>query len=170
MALVVETGTGLANADSYNELADITTYNAAHQAIAAWTSASDALKERAARQATQYLEATYQNRWRGTRKTEVQALAYPREGVWLDGVLLDEDVIPKKLRDAHSELAIRAVSGPLMPDVETPGALTMKRTKAGPVEIEKRWDAGGQGQTTWLRLIDGLLSGLVFDNGELLRA
>lgn len=170
MSLVTEDGTGLSNAESYNSTAEIDTYNAAHQAIAAWTNATSDAKERAARNATQYLEARYVDSWKGLRATSSQRLAFPRSGIELDGVWLPSAPLPPRLKEAHAELSIRAVSSPLMPDVTQPGALTAERKKVGPIEIAREWSGGGRSQVAWFRLVDGLLRGLTYGGDDLVRA
>ena len=122
------------------------------------------------RNAAQYLEARYVNRWKGCRATTTQALAFPRDAIELDGVLLPSSPLPTRLKSAHAELAIRAVVAPLMPDVDEPGSLTVDRKKVGPIEVEKHWDSGGLSQIPWLRLVDSLLNGLIYDGADLIRA
>jgi len=51
MALIIEDGTIIANADSYVPIADVDTYNDDYVADATWTALSTTLKEIAIRQA-----------------------------------------------------------------------------------------------------------------------
>lgn len=168
MSLIVEDGTGLSTAESYLSVADCTTYNDAHNAVAAWTSANTAARERALRNATQYLEAEYNQRWRGSRLEDAQALAWPRTGVRLDGVCIEDGDIPRALLDATAELAVRAVAGELLADITTPGTIESERVKVGPLETEKTY-MGGKSQTPEFRIVDRLLRGLVYDSDEVLR-
>lgn len=169
MSLVVESGAGDATAESYLSVADCTTYNTAHNAVAAWDSADSTSKERALRLATQYLEAQYGERWQGSRSTSVQALAWPRSDVELDGYVLSSTALPQKLKDACAELALRAVVGPLMPDITEPGTIDHERVKVGPIETETGY-VGGRSQIPWFRLVDGLLRGLVISGDVIVRA
>lgn len=130
MALVVENGTGLADAESYISLADA---NARHTALGntAWTG-SDAVKEAALRRATQYMEQAYRSRWRGQRMTSAQALSWPRWGVQVEGFYIDSDVVPVEVVNACADLALKSLSGELAPDLER-GVI---REKVGPLETE----------------------------------
>ena len=67
MSLEVEDGTGKATAESYISVVDASTYFTA-RAVTAWAAlASDALREAALRKATEYMIATYRDRWQGVR-------------------------------------------------------------------------------------------------------
>lgn len=168
MALIVETGEGLADAESYNTLEEISAYNAAHNAVAAWDDADEADQERFARNAFQYLEAEYNERWNGTRLTETQAGAHPRTGVYLDGILVADGTLPRNLKHAHAELSIRAASGELMPDVAEPGSIESESVKVGPIETSTTYVAG-KSQTPDMRIVRRLLRGLIGGSSELER-
>lgn len=119
-ALVVEDGTGLANADSYISVADADDY---HDLLGntSWTGA-DATKEHALRKATQYIQQVYFDRWDGYRKTSAQALDWPREDVQIKGLRFVEYVasttIPQEVKNACASLALRALTDDLMADEE----------------------------------------------------
>ncbi len=168
MSLVVEDGSGMSNAESYVSVNDVTAYNDAHNAVAAWTSADTTARERALRLATQYLEATYNQRWLGERLTETQALAWPRSCVWLDGYVVDDGDMPRALLDATCELALRAIVSPLINDLTEPGMVDLDRVKVGPIEVEQHF-VGGRGQVPIYRVVDGLLRGLVMGGDIVLR-
>src|SRR5574343_1067512 len=102
MALIVETGTAAADSESYASVADATAYATA-RGLTAWTG-SDAVKESALRNATQYIDSTY--RFKGNRVAEHQALMWPRSGDMFDGHTLAYDAIPAMLKTACIELAI----------------------------------------------------------------
>lgn len=169
MALIVEDGSGLASAESYLSVADCTTYNDAHQAVAAWGASSTDEKERALRNATQYLEAQFTGRWLGNRSTSVQALSWPRAFVEFDGVVLSSTALPTRLEDATAELAIKAVSETLMPDQSEPGTILSESVSVGPISTSTTY-AGGKNQAKWYRLAESLLRGLVYGTDEVLRA
>ena len=142
MSLVVEDGTGRTDAESYLSAADCTTYNTAHLAVAAWDSATTDAKERALRNATQYLEARYGDRWLGTRTTTTPALSWPRYSVVLDNIELSSSALPTRLKDATAELAIKAVSESLMPDQDAPGTVLSESVKVGPLETSTTYSGG----------------------------
>lgn len=106
MALVVEDGTGLSNADSYISLAAANTYWTAHGAPSSWTGAPDAAKEGALRYATRKIDGEYGSRFLGRIAVLTQALAWPRSGVIdADGRSVASNVVPVSVQEATCELA-----------------------------------------------------------------
>lgn len=128
MALTVGT-------DAYISLADANTYWL-NRDNATWAAASDADKEAAIREATQYLDGAYN--WIGDHPGgSSQLLGWPRNnavissgnrrGVYLTG-------IPQAVEDACAELALEALSGRLRPAADHGGAI--KREKVDIIETE----------------------------------
>lgn len=118
MAIVVETGTGSATAESYISVADASAYFTA-RGVTAWAAlATDALREAALRKATEYMTAVYRSRWQGARFTETQALDWPRAGVVRDSWQVGTDEVPVEVQRATAELALRAAAGDLSPDLK----------------------------------------------------
>jgi hypothetical protein len=79
VTLVVEDGTGLANAESYASLTYVRTYHA-DRGSSVLTSGSDAAVEAALRRATRYVDG-YGQRWVGHRvREEVSRRASDEEG------------------------------------------------------------------------------------------
>ena len=137
MALVVEDGTGLANADAYVSIAFVSDYSSKYTTQGATWSAYDAsTQERAIRVATLYLDQTYGNRWRGYRKSKDQALDWPRSGVYDDDdYAIDADTLPIKLQRACAELALDVGAGDeLDPDLAAGSApIVEESSKLGPL-------------------------------------
>lgn len=107
MALIVEDGTGNADAQSYISAADATTYHTAH-GNASWTG-TDAAKEAALVRATAWLDARYLSRWPGARYTSTQALEWPRSGaVDRDGNDISA-MVPTALKNALCEAALKEI-------------------------------------------------------------
>jgi hypothetical protein len=132
MALVVENGTGLANAESYISVANA---DARHSAFGntAWAAISTtALKESYLRQATAYMVQAYRERWSGIRINATQALDWPRAQVVVDGYSIDSDAVPADIANACADLALKAASAALAPDLER----AVVRKKIGPLETE----------------------------------
>jgi hypothetical protein len=121
MALIVEDGTGLATAESYISVVDAGTYCTAH-GLTAWTG-TDAVKEAALRNATQYIDTSYN--FRSAKSYQYQALEFPRQ-LWD----WDDDPLMTRLRAATVELAVKALTASLFADVE-PSVVTM--VKVGPI-------------------------------------
>lgn len=151
MALVVEDGTGLSNAESYLSVTDANTYFT-NLGTTAWTG-TDAVKEAVLRKATQYLDATYS--WAGTIASTTQALNWPREGVEdSQGRDLD-NTVPRAIENATAELALAALSGDLVEITNNSNYAI--REKVGDIEVEYRSGAPIDRQ---YRYVDRLLNGL----------
>ena len=132
MALVTENGSGQANAESYCSVADATVRHAA-LGNSVWASlASDAVREQYLRQATVYMVQAYRQRWTGLRLTSTQALDWPRYSVVVDGYSVASNIVPTDIANACADLALKAASGELAPDLER----TVIREKIGPLETE----------------------------------
>lgn len=150
MALIVEDGTGIANAESYVSLEDADVYHS-RRGNTAWTTAPESAREAALLQATAYIDAAYT--FAGGARTMTQALRWPR--TWFVG-------LPPNLRVATMELALRALAGPLLPDVSartTTGQLIEQQV--GP--IREKYAAGSVTTTSGPRypMIDALLAPLL---------
>lgn len=130
MTLIVENGTGLANAESYASVAYADAYFAARN-VTTWTGDA-AHKEGLLRIATEYIDSVFGQRFKGTRNTITQALQWPRDGVSVDGFDLDSDVIPVDLMRATCEIAHQANSTELLPNLEQ-GVI---REKVDVLEVE----------------------------------
>lgn len=155
MALVVEDGTGLSNAEAYCSVANATTYHNARGNADAWDAIED--KEAALRLATDYLTQKYRGKWQGKRTTSAQALDWPRTGVkWTDspaGYYAD-NALPMELVNACAELALRTAAGPLLADL---GRETLSET----VDVISVTYAEGRSRQTAYAAVDGWLTSLL---------
>lgn len=132
--LTIETGAGLANADSYASVAAADT-RCASLGLTAWAALTEASKEIALRRATLFM-ATYRTRWAGRRVYQRQALDWPRYNVVVDGFIVPSTTVPLDVVNACIDLAVRAGSGEdLLPDLDT-GSNAIKKDKTGPLETE----------------------------------
>lgn len=132
LALIVEDGTGKADAESYISVADADT-RMTNLGNTNWTTLTTTEKEQALRRGTIYMEQAYRERWVGTRATEAQALSWPRvitEPV--DGWYIDSDELPADIANACADLAFKAAAGDLNADL----ARGVVRKKIGPLETE----------------------------------
>lgn len=133
MALVIENGTGLPNAEAYSSVADCSDWAVKYYGHS--LTGSDADKEAAIRRAVAYMDGL---RWKGTRTTgRVQALAWPRSGVPdCEGSTIAANSIPQEVIFAQHVLARAEFQSPgiLSPSV-TLGAVT-KREKVDVIEVE----------------------------------
>lgn len=129
MALIIEDGTGVDNANSYATVAELYTYASERgQALSVSNEAAEALLIKA----MDYIEGKFGQRWQGVRSNSAQALAWPREGVWLDGVAIEANEIPRNLLYGQLSAAVEAVDNELQPNV----APAVKREKVGDLEVE----------------------------------
>lgn len=132
MAFVVETGAGLTNSNSFASVAVADTY-VADRGIAGWASLTNTVKEQALIRATDYLEATYRNAWKGFRNSQTQALSWPRYDVFVEQFLVSNSIVPDVVIRATIEMAIRAsTNDTLIPDTER----TITREKVDVIEID----------------------------------
>lgn len=134
MSLIVETGNGLENAESYASVTDANT-RIALRGDAAWGALDTEQKERALRRATDFMTANYRARWSGGRVSQNQSLDWPRSGVIVDGFAVPSTVVPADVVRACIDLAIRASTSDLLPDLDA-GSNQIKVDKTGPLETE----------------------------------
>lgn len=159
MTIIVEDGTGIANANSYVTRAELIAYAVARGIVIADAPASDVFLINA----MDYLESL-RLRYVGTRTYDDQILSWPRTGVTIDGIDLDENEIPAQLKNAEMQLAIYASQGVvLMPTVTS---AFVKREKVGPIETEYSETINTSSQP-FLPLIDAMLEQLLSDGGGL---
>jgi hypothetical protein len=140
--LILETGAGLATANSYATAAEAATYFDGLNATSAWTAATTDQKEKALRMATQWLDSSYGQAWIGTRSTSAQALDWPRTYAYDAAGELLEAVVPAKLKHATIELASRYVSDPasFLPDVAAGEAGVLEESvSVGPISTTTRF-------------------------------
>jgi hypothetical protein len=170
MALTVEDGSGLANANSYLSVADADTYNTNHTNSTDWGNASTAEKEQALRRATQYIDMMYGARWKGIRVYETQALAWPRANVTdYDGYLIDHDEMPQKLKDACAEAAERLITEEMMPDQSDTGTVKSRSVRVGPISESLAYTDGDPSEKAYPK-VDKLLRELLQTTGLIRRA
>lgn len=140
MALIVEDGNGLVNAESYISVADATTYHA-NRGNADWAAiASDTIREQLLRKATEYMMAVYRLRWAGYRYNSTQALDWPRLYVPVLDTLsanqfpqyVDFNIVTVAVKNACAELALKANTEALMADLSQ---ATVKE-KVDVIEVE----------------------------------
>jgi hypothetical protein len=162
VALDVEDGTGRATAESYLSVADADTYHAAHGAPSAWSGSSTDQKEAALRSATEYLDQVYGEDFQGERKTLTQRLYFPRYDVYVDETSQPHDQLPRQLKEACAELALRArtETDGLIPDIAEPGAIASESVKVGPIEESKTY-VGGRSQVKLFRKVDLIVAPLL---------
>jgi len=133
MALTVEDGTLIADANTYINEADADTYFTAHGSPSAWTAATTAAKEAALLYAATHLDHAYD--WTGDVVSLTQTMAWPRAGAEDDEERRPtQSDIPQGVIDAQCELALAHIANALNATFERGGQI--QRQRAGSVEIE----------------------------------
>ncbi len=130
MALVVEDGSGLANAMSFVSRADYIAFALARGVVIADDAAADVELVKA-------MDFLKSRCYRGDPTLMTQALPFPRHAEQFDGTLtFPDDEVPKPMIEAQMHLALAVHAGvDLMPNVAT-GQASVKREKIGPIETE----------------------------------
>lgn len=140
MPLVVEDGSVVPNADSYVSIANAIAYLTS-RGEKTFAQADTPSQEAALRNATDFMVSVYRNRWAGYRKNLAQPLDWPRSYVPINDVAqgygpgatwYDASSVPPEVQQACASLAVRALVGPLSPDV----ARVLKNVKIGPISVE----------------------------------
>jgi len=112
MALIVEDGSGKADANSYISVADARTF-ASSRGIT--MDASDTIVEQQLLDAMDWL-AQFYDRWQGLQVTRLQALPWPRSYVWLNGYMQNANFMPPQLLHAQVFLAVESETTELLPN------------------------------------------------------
>ncbi len=148
MALIVEDGTGLSDANSYVSVAYADAYFLARN-VTSWASLT--IKEALLIQATDYMEAVYSESWKGTVLLDTQSLSFPR-------IIDDATVYPDRLLKAVCELALKANDGALLVDVE-------QRTIEEKIDVITVKYAEYSDQKTQYSFVYGLISPYLMSSG-----
>ena len=132
LTLVKETGTGLANANSYADRSDGDAYHESHLYATIWDAATQERKEIALVMATRLVDDIVT--WKGTKAAEVNALDWPRHAVTLEdgNFVVDDNVIPLPLIHATAEMARLLLATDRTADAGTDG---FSKMKAGSLEL-----------------------------------
>ena len=160
MALIIENGTIVANANSYVTTTEARAYASARGKT---LPTLDADLEALLISAVDYLEGK-RSQYQGAKTDPAnQALQWPRTGVFIDCVEIGANTIPKELKDAQCRLACEQASGvDIMP------------TKTGPFVTEEtvgplttKYDAAqGTGTAPDMTAVDALLAPLFSQCGQ----
>lgn len=147
MSLIVEDGTGKADAESYCDVAYADAYFLA-RAHAAWAALDTTTKEAYLRIATDFMVANFRMRWKGRRVLITQSLDWPRVGVVLDefaatigrngygtyGLFqVPYTIVPEEIKKACAEMAIRVITNPELVSDQTQNVL---QKTVGPITVK----------------------------------
>lgn len=165
MALIVETGQGGVDSETYNSVATADDYFTKRNNTE-WLALPVEAKEAALRKASDYILQTYRQKWEGLRTTADQALDWPRTYVERDPSndtsLLDRSIpstsqlyydfnfIPKEIRYAEAELAFLSLTEDLL--IASERLATKERVG----DLEVTYDRGAQDKRRF-PMVDGYL-------------
>jgi hypothetical protein len=144
MAFTLEDGTGLSNSNSYSSVAAFKAYHDDRgNSYAVYV---DAAIEKALIKATDYIEQRFGLKFRGARKTSIQALSFPRD-FFYDSLGSAVGGLPVELVKATQEYAFQALSTSLWvaPTIDATGMrIQSKREVVGPIETDITYQEGAQ--------------------------
>lgn len=155
MALIVEDGSVVDNADSYVSRSDYIAY-AATQGV---TITDDETADVQLRKAAEFI-ASYDSRLKGDKVQRDQSMAFPRSGLVIENFSWDSDEIPRQVILCQQQLALDVNAGIDLwnrPQSESTG---IKRERVeGVVEVEYAVKEAGKlsSQSTGMALLNSLL-------------
>lgn len=153
MALIIEDGSQVANANSYSTLAELRAFALARGVT---LSAVDATLEASCLVAMDYLES-FSNKFKGSKVSGTQSLQFPRLDLTVDGFSILSTVIHPALKKALGQLVVEIHNGiDLTP---TGDGKILVREKVDVIENE--WKPGNSSPTPALVKFDMLLAPLL---------
>lgn len=158
MAFVVETGAGVANANSLATVVQADQYWSDRASDGGlWSTFDEDVKERQLILATDYMRNTKRYDWSGQRKSWDQRVPWPRTGAYERNVgAIPDNVIPPAVVEAVCYLALGATSPTaLQPDQERGNAIASE--SVGSLSVSYRPDAPPE---TVIVVVDGMLEAL----------
>jgi hypothetical protein len=159
MAVIVETGAIIPNANAYCDAAYVLAYATARGLDFATGADADA----AVVKATDYIDSRYT--FNGGRVSSTQELAWPRTGAWdrAEQIEIASNAIPSVLKRAVAELAIKALAGTaLVEDLARGGKIQSQSVG----EISVTYETGDGIDVGTKFGITGLLKGLIRNTDE----
>lgn len=168
IVIIVEDGTLVPGADSYNTIAEILIYEASYFGTSAFASLSPAQQYVKARQATQWMDSRYCSHLRGYKVSVSQEREFPRYGIRRKGTYsrgyYPAAPLPREWKDAHARLAIYASSNDTLFAAPDPaGTSVVKRTKRklGPLEVDTTYVDGANATQDVFNSIEEILDPLL---------
>tara|TARA_R110000796_G_scaffold11038_5_gene36869 strand:+ start:1923 stop:2411 length:489 start_codon:yes stop_codon:yes gene_type:complete len=161
MALIIEDGSQVVDANSYVTDAEYTAY-ATLKGLTVGATAE--LREIELLRSMDYLDGAELS-MQGTRASSTQALAYPRYNVLLYGYLLASDKIPKELKQSQFEAAAYSNSGTLLINSEESNLASFSVDGA----YSESYHKGGSSVKVRLDRVSAKLRPLLNDSTKLVR-
>ncbi len=162
MPLIIEDGLGRMDANSYVTVAEARAYADSRNKAFPGT-ATDSIIEGCLLNAVEYLEAL-RDRFKGTKHSQMQALQFPRDGLFIDGFENYPEVIPLNLKYAQIRLALEVANGnDLFPTFA--GGAAVKSETVGPIKTEYYQDTIYTTGGPTFAAVDALLEPLLKGSG-----
>jgi hypothetical protein len=160
MALIIENGNQIPNANSYVSDVEYTDYATAKGLTVA---ATPELREVDLLAGIDYI-LSREPSLQGNRVSATQSMTYPRTGVYLHTFLLANDAIPTTLKNAQMEAAAYSTSGALLSNS------VMSNTQKEKLDtLEVTYFKGGQKFNVNLQRVNAHLQPLMKDINKLVR-
>ena len=141
MTLIVEDGSNVPNSNTYADLATVRAYALDRGVV---LSAVDSELEPLVFKSMDYLES-FRSNYKGAKTSDDQSLQFPREGVYIDNVLIDDDVIPQTLIDSECQSVMAINDGYDLFTVVEGGFIKMEKVDV--IETEYSETVGTRNQT-----------------------
>lgn len=161
---IVEDGSVVADANALVSVADALQIIENFGASTDWAGASEAEKQMAIREATRFLNINYV--WAGYKTDSDQTCQWPRYSVYdEDGYAIDTDIVPEKVKEACTYLALKAIEGDtLIEDFENESKVKKTKDVVGPLTEEREYVVGESPEKTY-SIVEKLLTPFII-NGE----
>jgi len=132
MRLIIETGQGLPDANTYIEEMDIEKYLPS-TVLTNWNELSEDEKIDRLMLASLFIDISFN--WKGQQKTLDQGLSWPRTCVYFQGHVIPDDYIPRQIKRA-CVMAISLIMEFGIGVFQDTGEVQVKKEKLGPIETE----------------------------------
>ena len=173
MALIVEDGSIVTDAESYISVADADTYLAKYGKDAVWSTKTVEQKEVLLRSSRLYMDTKYS--WKGSQATQGHTTNWPRSEVYIENTLLGSAFIPADISNSNALLAAESTSNDLYRNVDggTSGQLISGTKDAvGPLMSEVSYFASPSYSGTQIRFseVDAILKPYTIGTKKLQRS
>ncbi len=160
MAIIVEDGTGIPEANAYIDAAFVDSYFVGEQ-LAEWQEIDVSAREAAVINATRYIDAAFT--WKGKRKALEQGLSWPRTGVTLDDFPVDG--LPTRVRQATAEAVGLSIDGEEYYSTESDVGIASEQVDVIKVSYREPSDKE-LNKPTKFEVLNALLRGLYKETGS----
>jgi len=153
MSLIIEDGTGKADAESYVSVAEVLVYLGKLYPASTFITADIAVQERRCRQGTTYIDLKYGSIWIGDRANQHQALDWPRKfATDADNYAILTNEIPARLKlMAYESIQVFAEKVDVVAPQASIGTIKSESVTVGPLSKSVEY-MGGKNPTTELEV------------------